>query len=326
MLNYSEIISLDKAASLGAGISAVRKPTNVKIKPWRDGPDGAMAAAVPGHSGRSTSMMGCSKTAFKMPSFNMPNMTFSGVAKGIQQQAGKAFDGARNAAGGAALVGDAVAGKARSAIGNAKPFTAQQTGNLIDRATGTAGMTANKITPWVQRNAKPLMAGGAATLIGGGAYAAGATPSNLLGHVQNTASTALQGLGNYGQQHAVGHVVNALGGEPQVRDMLTSLGVPVEAGTPLGPQHLQAGMAKMKELQQQHAKGPWGQISSFWQGLDPKMQQAIIAGLGSTVVGGLVGGMPGAMMGGLAGAASPYAYDYVRRHMGQGLTTPTALN
>jgi hypothetical protein len=111
-------------------------------------------------------------------------------------------------------------------------------------------------------------------------------------------------------------MVSALGGDEQVRGMLSSVGMDVPKGTPIGQAQIQQGLAKFNDMK----KNNWMmQIQQMWSSLSPQAQQAIVASLGGAAIGGLSGGMPGAMMGGLAGAAAPYAYQYA-----QGLAQPQA--
>lgn len=119
-------------------------------------------------------------------------------------------------------------------------------------------------------------------------------------------------------------MIDTLGGEKQVRDLLSGVGVAVDPNTPLGAEHLQAGVGKLVKMQKDNWLAP---VSNWWQSLPPQQQQALIMGLGGTALGGLMGGWQGAAAGALGGVAAPYVWPHAQQWLqSQGYMQPAATN
>ena len=299
-INYANVVALTKTkvASLGAGMASSRTPAKFHSRPWSDTTEEALLSSKPGHRGRSPSPMG--ETATKA-AFNSQTMRTAVQGIGKIPQMFNSTQGLRNTVQGINKIPGAVGGAAQKIPG--------AIGGAAQKFPGAVGGAAQSTWNTMKAHPRAVMGTGAAL---GGVSAVGLGANAM----HNSYATG-----------ARNKLMDAMGGEGQVRSLLGGVGIDVPEGQAITEAHIGQAATKLREMQQGGMGGMMGQLGQWWQGLDPQMQQALISVPAGVLLGGFAGGMPGAMIGGGLGAAVPYASPYAMNWMRQqGLMQPQATN
>lgn len=289
MPHFVSIVSRAKRATLISGLAGIRPMSTVKESPLHASEEDTRKWMHGQHSGKSRDTMGTSydkcAAGFK---FRFPS--FSGVRTGVSNFA------------------QSLPGKAQAAYAGAKQRV-QPAMQAVQPAVQKAQQFGSTAANWVGKN--PEIAAASTLAVGTGAYGA----ANNIGSMFNKHVVAPM---------AERHVVDALGGEAQVRSMLDAVGAPLAPDQPLNAEALQNGMSKLKEMQ----SGNWlAPVAKWWNSMDPKMQQQLMLGAGGLIGGGLLGGWQGAAAGALGGAVAPYAWPHAQQWLQQqGYMQPVAHN